>query len=144
MKRSRIHHAMVWTMVTAYLSLLAHAFVPHHHHGSGTAFLNHKVCPFEQQSCHGDENDHKPAANAIADCETLKHTWLKTSTQDDYSFERVVSLVWAIIPLPRYTDESVSTTGKKPRIPWLTGHVSTTHKECNGLRGPPSHWTIAS
>lgn len=73
---------MFFVLVTAYMALLAHAFVPHHHHGEHTAFLNHKDCPHG----HHDHHEHEDTAAVPntchgGECETLKNVWVKDSQQ---------------------------------------------------------------
>lgn len=143
MGKSRIGKVAVWAMVVAYMTLLAHAFVPHHHHGGGTAFLNNIACPHDHsaQPVHGHdhENDRLPAApNHVGDCETLKHTWLKTVTQDDYRFEQFALFSWAFLPMIECPLARNFTIGKKIRVPWLIGLSSSMCHVAIGLRAPPT------
>ena len=79
MKRRLSRKMMFFVLVAAYLALLAHAFVPHHHHGEHTAFLNHKACPHEH-------HEHPPASTTPdtehgGECETLKNVYLPDNQQ---------------------------------------------------------------
>lgn len=75
-----------WLLALAYVALIAHVFIPHHHHGEHTAFLDFKSCPHEQHEQH-DHTGHQHQGNAdnashtpfgtVGECETLKYVWIQ-------------------------------------------------------------------
>lgn len=72
-------------LLSAYVALLAHAFIPHHHHSDYTAFVNAKSCPHEHHG-HADTDPVAPVhSDHSVQCETLQHVLL-SDTQADQSW----------------------------------------------------------
>src|SRR5690606_11002192 len=128
-------------MVFAYLSLLLHAFVPHHHHGGGTAFLNGVTCPHEQveETMHRhNSHDHSHEHATGEDCETIKNAWIDGSkssvkistpafTLQVYFLLDLVEDQWAIVSPKTFT-----------KVPWLVGSLRPSEVGESSRRGPPN------
>ena len=80
MKKISVNRMRFGWLVLAYLALLAHAFVPHHHHADHTAHLNSTECV---EHTHSQETE-APAESA--ECITLNHALINAhSEQADFS-----------------------------------------------------------
>lgn len=124
-------------LLTAYVVLLAHAFVPHHHHSDFTAFVNTKSCP------HHGHHDHSPLDHPepiqSGDCETLKNILL---TDDDADNTCVSALVATLYPeifaysaLPPTAEMAVDTG---TRLRWGLDSLPDSFTENISRRGPPA------
>lgn len=151
MKPLRTQKWMFWTLVIAYAALLAHAFVPHHHHGDHTAFINAKACPHGHHGdggMHTDHGDrahagHQPgdpsAPSAAGDCETLKNI-LPTDHQLDGSDATPYELLlYTGLSFPvRLPDVAIHLVFAGSRLRWEPICPQGIYDESTGLRGPPA------
>lgn len=148
MKGQLSRKMMFFVLMVAYLALLAHAFVPHHHHGEHTAFFNHKACPHEHQEHHADLEHHAhlhedassdPNNCQGGDCKTLKHVWIKDNQQKSI-----------VQPAPESLDLNCFLTsyfsflleGVNPDERWPNNPIPINFYnlsvEASSLRGPPA------
>ena len=132
-------------MVTAYVALLAHAFVPHHHHSDHTAFVNAKTCPHGHHEHYGPagQHEHQPddpmAPSAAGDCETLKNI-LPTNHQLDGSGAIPHELfLYTGLSFPvRLPDIATHLIFAGAWIRWVPTYSPGIYYESTGLRGPPA------
>ena len=131
MKSLQLYRRMVWVLAMAYLALLAHAFVPHHHHQDGnTAFVNHKTCPEDI----GDPHSHP---SYTSDCETLKHTLLREGDTGGFQPTSVFLPDLSSLFLPERSDLPEISLDTKTWIVWKTEDPKQGLSNASGLRGPP-------
>ena len=123
-------------LLAAYMAVLAHAFVPHHHHSDFTAHINAKSCPH-------DHHDHSPAEfpnpDHYGDCETLKNVLLSEAFSDAFQFSAQPIVLFPEIlvncGLPPITEMSADAG---IRLRWDTAPIPDPFTENTSRRGPPS------
>lgn len=128
-------------LLSAYVALLAHAFIPHHHHSDYTAFINAKSCPHEHHG-HVDTDPVAPAHSAHSDqCETLQHVLL-SDTQTDQSgvtddvdgSNLIAEVLTAFMPLAVVENEVFQGT----RLRWIPDVLPDLISKNTSRRGPPT------
>lgn len=134
MKLTRGRRNIFWLIVTAYLALLAHAFIPHHHHGEQVAYLNHMSCPHD----HTDTDHAAEHTQPAVDCETLKNILLNESQS---SVSDLMADSWPTTDTALFPSLSHVTWG----LPVGTSHFQHLPLSFTGLsldsqdlRGPPA------
>lgn len=167
MDRLRSHKWIFWTLVIAYVALLAHAFVPHHHHNDQTAFINLKACPHGHHGDggmhghYGDGNMHgHPAAapspfghqvhqehqpgdplphSAAGDCETLKNILLTDHQLDEPGAVPTGLLFYTDLSYSiRLPEIATFSVFAGSRLRWEPTYSPGIYYESAGLRGPPA------
>lgn len=126
----------LWMLLAAYVALLAHAFVPHHHHSDFTAYVNVKSCPH-------DHHDHSPAEypspNHSGDCETLKNILLSHAFSEAFhlSAEPILLFpeIFANSGLPPVAEMSA---WAGIRLRWDSVPLPDSFTENTNRRGPPT------
>lgn len=134
-----------WLLALAYVALIAHVFIPHHHHGEQTAFLDFKSCPHVQHEHAGNEHqDHADDATQTpfslpGECETLKYVWIQ---------DQQISLPDADLAITLFLPDLVQAA--EPFTPLPHDYKGTKHRHSDsksytsyialsqGLRAPPA------
>lgn len=137
-------HLITWLVIMAYVLLLAHVFVPHHHHDDQTAFINLTCCPHDHQHPHGENTGHEPCADrhtascsGSVQCETLKHTLLKNSVLDLPDFKVSGFPLFDIISVPSLEKTNCLPIEEYSNSPHSLHYLSEYHLCSWSHRGPP-------
>lgn len=142
MKIVRRHKIFSWLLAFAYITLLAHAFVPHHHHDDHTAFLNLKTCPHDHahdSELHHHESHENQSApcTGSSECVTLKHTLLKGVAWDTQDIENstypIAIITSGLQPVFSVFFTEIKTQG----TPHTSALISKPHSTGWSYRGPP-------
>lgn len=138
-------HIITWLVVMAYVMLLAHVFVPHHHHDDQTAFINLTYCPHDHhhgnEDHHGHESHehtHTASCTGSGQCETLKHTLLKNSVLDMPDFELIGFPLCGMLVEPTNETTVLFSPNNRLRSPQHFSHNSEHHLFSWSHRGPPA------
>ena len=114
-------------LLLANIVLLAHAVLPHHHHGDGS------VC-FFVNSCNESKECHH---NRCEDCSLVNNVFINQQTgQDHLKYELSLPLLLFIIPYN--IDLSQNTTFYFEHIPFFNSLYSSVVLRACGLRAPPA------
>lgn len=131
-------------LAMAYLALLVHVVIPHHHHGHEVFLSDHHAVSPADDLYHCDHEDHEIPDDCRGDCITLRQIVISSPFDSDFSIDAGPLLdddsqpVFYAALLPPLPDVPGSIPHYKVRF-WSTQrHLlpNRTHST-KGLRAPP-------
>lgn len=129
---------LLYIRISVYMMVLAHFFIPHHHHTDFTTHLNSSQCSHQHGS--DDEDSNSVVINDFSDCELLAYTLIEDSDHSipslDFEGDNDFNTIYFGDLYSFKNIYSIKNNGP-PKI-FIESKVSKPNYKNSPLRGPPS------
>lgn len=139
MKGNVVKKRRYFALVIAYIALLCHAFIPHHHHvDDHTVHFTSEACTSGHQ--HQDTDHQHPLNHCISSCQTINHVLLNQHEVDtDIAFVLDLSDVFWFFGASHYYSSSLSIIELSFKWGDVPERLPVIYPSQLSFRGPPSN-----